>query len=358
MLTNYRQKYSTNELDFDIGQKLRTEHFIALLILSIVIGFRYEVGVDWEGYKQTFELIKANPQVQFNDQYMEIGFFFINRIIADLGLSYQWMFFVVTFITWYFYFKSLPDFLLPLLLFFLFVDEYFFWGMNGVRQFTAMSIWMLATQYIITKNVKKYILLLLLASLIHRSVLILIPFYFIPYDKLYNRYFWTGLFIFSLIIGSSNQFIDYIESITIYLGQKIEVIGIYIRHIDRNRLIIAEETHVGLGFLFKTIVNLFTILISDHVIKKYPKTTIYFILLFIGSILFNLSYNIALIGRVNNYFLIFRSAVLAISVYHFWHIPRYRIAVIGFCSLYFLLFLVATFNSSNMCNPYRFSFTY
>ncbi|NQU86209.1 MAG: EpsG family protein [Mariniphaga sp.] len=330
-LTGYKQKLATAELVFDTKQKLRLQHFAALLIISFVVGFRYEVGVDWEGYRMDFEAIKNSPYLSFSYQYMELGFFYINKIIAQIGLSYPWMFFTVALITWYFFFKSIPNFLLPLFIFFLFVDEYFFWGMNGVRQFAAMSIWMLATRYIITKNIKKYILLLLLASLFHRSVLILLPFFFIPYYRLYKKYLWIGLFVFSLIIGSSNTFIGYIESITIYLDQKIEIVGLYVRYIDSNRLVIDKETQLGLGFLFKTMLNLFVILISGNVIKKHPKTTVYFILFFMGAILFNLSYNIQLLGRINNYFLIIRSVVLAISAWHFLQIPKYRIFIVGFC---------------------------
>ena len=150
--------------------------------------------------------------------------------------------------------------------------------------------------------------------------------------------------------------LNYLESILILFGNKIEFIGIYIRYIDSDRFLINEEIQTGFGFLFKIIINLLIILISSSVIKIYPKTTIYFVLFFIGAILFNLTYNIQLVGRVNNYFLIIRSLLLAVSVVHFWKNPKVRILVIGFCFLYFILFLSAIYNSSNMSNPYQFSF--
>lgn len=355
-LTGYKQKFTTSELSLEVFPKLRLQHFIALLLIAFIVGFRYEVGVDWEGYKTDFEFIKARPHLHFTDQYMEPGFFYINKIIADWGLSYEWMFFTVALLTWYFFFISVPKYLLPLFIFFLFVDEYFFWGMNGVRQFAAMSIWLVAIKYIINKNLLKYILLMVIASLFHRSALILLPFYFIPYIKLNKKLLWIGLFLGSLIIGTSSVFVNMVESIIIWLGQKIEVIGIYVRYIDSNRFVINEETQAGLGFLFKILVNFLIILISGKVIKQHPKTAIYFILFFIGAILFNLSYNILLLGRINNYFMIIRSVILAIAVWYYWKNPKYRYAVIGFCSLYFFLFLRAILNSSNMCSPYQFSF--
>ena len=152
LLTSYKQKFATAELPFETLPKLRMQHFVALLLIAFIVGFRYEVGNDWEGYKIGFETIKNSPYLSFSNQYLEPGYFFINKIIANLGLSYEWMFFTVALLTWYFYFKSVPKFLLPLFIFFLFVDEYFFWGMNGVRQFVAMSIWLVAIKYIINKN--------------------------------------------------------------------------------------------------------------------------------------------------------------------------------------------------------------
>ena len=153
-----------------------------------------------------------------------------------------------------------------------------------------------------------------LASLFHSSVLIFVPFYFISYQKINKKYVWVVFFFISLIVGGNSQLLNYLENIFILIGIKIEFIGSYIRYIDSDSLIINEETQTGFGFLFKIIINLLIILISSSVIKSYPKTTIYFVLFFIGAILFNLSYNIQLIGRVNHYFLIIRSLVLAVSV--------------------------------------------
>jgi hypothetical protein len=356
ILTGYKQKFATSQLSFESIPKLRIQHWAALLLISFIVGFRYEVGVDWEGYKAGFEFIKSRPHLHFSDQYMEIGFFYINKIIAKVGLSYTWMFFSMAVITWYFFFKSVPKFLLPLFIFFLFADEFFFWGMNGVRQFTAMSIWLFSIRYITNKKLLKYLLIIFIASLFHRSVLILLPFYFIPFGHINKQKIWIGLFIVTLIIGSSNIFLNFIQSILVIVGQKIPIIGLYARYINSNVLEIATGTKIGLGFLFKTCINLLIILVSQSVIKKYPQVVIYFVLFFIGAILFNLSYNIQLLGRLNNYFIIMRSVVLAISIWHFWQTPKYRILIISFVSLYFILFLTAIFNASNMCSPFQFSF--
>src|SRR5690606_22473386 len=104
------------------------------------------------------------------------------------------MFFVVSFISWFFFFKAVPRTILPLFLFFMFATEYFFWGMNGVRQFIAMGIWLFSIKFIVSRNIKKYLFLILFASIFHKSVLLLIFIYFIPFYKLYNRKVWLAIF--------------------------------------------------------------------------------------------------------------------------------------------------------------------
>lgn len=355
-VTSYKQKFITAELEFGAVQKLRLQHFAALILFSLIIGFRHNVGVDWESYKLNFELLKDSPLISFNEQKNEIAFFYINKIIIALGLGFQWMFFTMAMITWYFYFKSLPKFLLPLLLFFLFVDEYFFWSMNGVRQFVAMGIWLFSTRYILNKKLFKYVIFILIASLFHRSALVLLPLYFLPYTKIHNRYFWLVLFVITFFIGNINFLLDLIKPGLQSIGQKVGVFEVYNYYLERDQIEINTDVQLGLGYIFKLLVNAFLIIVSSLVIKKHPKTSLFFVLFFIGTIFFNLFYSIQLLGRINNYFLIMRSVVIAISIWYFWKTKEYRIYIYLFCLLYFIIFLVSIYNSSNLCSPFRFTF--
>jgi hypothetical protein len=356
ILTGYKQKFVSSELSFEAKPKIQLQQFLALLLLAFIIGFRYEVGVDWFGYKTYFESIKNNPSLTINDQMMEPGFYYINKVIANWGLSYEWMFFAIAFLSWLFYFKSVPPFILPLFIFFLFVDEYFFWGMNGVRQFAAMSIWLFSIRFIVNKKILKYIFLILLASIFHRSVLILFPFYFLPQIKNYKKYLMISIFFISILFGTSKTFISLIEEFTLWLGQYFDFIGTYSNYISSDYFTINTEIEGGLGYIFKIIVNLSIFILGGSVVKKKPELSIYFILFFIGAIIFNLSYNVQILGRFNNYFLIFRPVVISFIIWYYWKIPNYRLIIITFCSLYLILFLRAIYSSSNMCSPYQFSF--
>jgi hypothetical protein len=263
----------------------------------------------------------------------------------------------MAFITWYFYFKSVPRVLIPLFIYFLFVNEYFFWGMNGVRQFAAMAIWIFSLRYLIDEDLKRYLIFIFMASLFHASALFLIPLYFVPYDKLYSRFFWFSVFLGSLVFV---YFIDltilhiYIEMATLYLSQYFDVASRYARYIQSGSLV-EQQTQLGLGFVFKLIVNGFIIWVSADLVKYKTKLKPYFILFFIGAILFNIFYEFKLVGRLNNYFQIIKSVLLAYITYYYWFIDKKRVLVIVGICLYFLLYLSTIYNSSNMCCPYQFS---
>lgn len=72
---------------------------------------------------------------------------------------------------------------------FLFVisTDYISWMYNGIRQFTAVTITLLAFKWILKKNYMRAIIIILCASLIHKSALILIPFIFICQGKAWNK---------------------------------------------------------------------------------------------------------------------------------------------------------------------------
>ena len=132
-------------------------------------------------------------------------------------------------------------------------------------------------------------------------------------------------------------------------------LSIYSRYFESGKYI-AQELSIGLGYIFRQLVTILILVFSKSVIKAFPQTKIYFVLYFCGAIFFNMFYMFQLIDRLNIYFLILRSIVLAILVFHLWKTRKYRIVSITLLALYFYLYLTTIYNSSNMCSPYDFSF--
>ena len=65
--------------------------------------------------------------------------------------------------------------------------DYMSWAQNGVRQFLAVTIALLATPFMLKKKYIPAILLIILASTMHQSALLMIPLMFIAQGKPWNR---------------------------------------------------------------------------------------------------------------------------------------------------------------------------
>ena len=82
---------------------------------------------------------------------------------------------------------------------FLASTDYISWMFNGLRQFTAVVIGLAATQYILQKRWIPTILLILLASTMHQSALLLFPIAIIVQGKAWNRR--TLLFLLATMVA-------------------------------------------------------------------------------------------------------------------------------------------------------------
>lgn len=64
------------------------------------------------------------------------------------------------------------------------VGAYYSFGFNGIRQYLAISIFLYSFKFIENKNFKKYLLMIFIGSLFHKTILFCLPLYFILNLKL------------------------------------------------------------------------------------------------------------------------------------------------------------------------------
>ncbi len=90
-----------------------------------------------------------------------------------------------------------------LLSLFVFVSSatYLSWMMNGLRQFMAVTIILLSIPFLMKKKYLKVCLIVLLATAIHQTAIIMLPILLIVQGKIFNRY--TMLFIIVSITAMS-----------------------------------------------------------------------------------------------------------------------------------------------------------
>ena len=153
---------------------------IALLPMLLVSAIRYDVGWDYlDIYTNAFFLIGKGYMPFY---FTEIPFdCFIKIVYIVFNQNPDWLFFICSTITFIFLAKACKDQSVNIVfsIILIFLIRYYFLTLNIVRQGIAMSIILYSLKFIKEKNLKKYLLTIILASCFHMMALIYIPMYFI-----------------------------------------------------------------------------------------------------------------------------------------------------------------------------------
>ena len=129
------------------------------------------------------------------------GFYFISALIKNLGVSdVKVYFFILAAVQAYLLFRVYRKYSARYVVcFFLFIasTDYISWMFNGIRQFVAVTVTLLAFDFILKRKYIKAILIIIIASLFHQSALLVIPFVFIVQGRAWNK---KTLFFILLIL--------------------------------------------------------------------------------------------------------------------------------------------------------------
>ncbi len=161
-------------------------NFIFLIILIVFIGLRYDVGGDWDIYKNDFyENISSFNLLKF-DYVRDFGYEFLSYLIFKL----EFEIYVLNLILAVLFVYSLNKFSIN------FTDNYWIifviafpylitvGAMGFVRQAAAVSFILLSLCYFQKKDLIKFLIIFLGALLFHKSSAILLPFLLISNLKL------------------------------------------------------------------------------------------------------------------------------------------------------------------------------
>ncbi len=154
--------------------------FIPLLVL---VGFRdISVGVDTDNYALAFDRIINNDMTSADRNWLGFGYIAIGKIIgAVFGDNYIYLNLTIGFLTLFFFYKAIwKNSDIPTLSLYIFISMCLFYQtFNQSRQMLAIAILFYSIQYIKTKNLKGFIFFVLLATSIHSSAIIFLPFYYL-----------------------------------------------------------------------------------------------------------------------------------------------------------------------------------
>ena len=174
-------------------------------LLAGVSACRIAVGNDYWVYRDNFKLIAQNRHVS-----SEFGFNLIVGWMQDFfGYdNYLPIFGLFSLITVFFFVKALHDqgSWYVFSLFLLMTGGYYFNSLNSVRYYLALAIALFSMKYVLRGEYGKFILLILVGTAFHKSILLVIPVYlvarFLASIRLKKWHYVVGaLFILSLIFG-------------------------------------------------------------------------------------------------------------------------------------------------------------
>ena len=167
-----------------------------LLVLPYIIwgGFRTNAFGDTWAYRRAFQAIPegfGQLENYMDSMTKDKGFYLLGALWKNIVGSNDVVYFLafallqMGILAW-FYRKYSLDYWFSIFLFIASTD-YLSWVFNGMRQFTAVVIVLLATPCILKKRYVPAILLIVLASTMHQSALLMIPFLFLAQGKAWNK---------------------------------------------------------------------------------------------------------------------------------------------------------------------------
>lgn len=231
------------------------KQYSARLIVSLIPLFlfgatRENFGQDYIAYASFFEQVKFyeyNPNVR-----MEVGYYYLNKLLPNfrsllvvqtllLCVSYYYLF------KWYIPYKYAW---LGFVLLFLNSPFTVFFMLSGIRNGISISILILSSYFIYKKKLPTYILLIFIASLFHKSILIVGPIaYFMGIKEDINQkslIIWLSVIVF-IAVASTTILLDYAS---LFITEYFDRYETYIE--------IAKAEDGGAGLL----ISLFSIIIS------------------------------------------------------------------------------------------------
>lgn len=169
---------------------------VALLVLPYIIwaGFRGNSIGDTGAYRNAFRImpdtlhgLPAYIETISKDTGFSMLSVFIKIIFGNSDVVYFLILAIIQIICLVIMFRKYScDFWLSIFLF-IASTEYIGWMHNGIRQFTAAALIYVATDLLIEKKYVPLVGVILLASTIHGSALLMIPIVFIIHGKAWNK---------------------------------------------------------------------------------------------------------------------------------------------------------------------------
>lgn len=149
--------------------------YLIFLITFLFSGLRYQIGTDYLNYKYVFDNLRMDDIA-----LLEYGNYILMYLVQLIDGPFQLYILVTSFIICYSFFKFVKLFSRDKsisLFIFLFFGLFFLSSLNFIRQFLAISFFILALCSILEKKIIKTIFFIIFSILFHTSALVTLPIF-------------------------------------------------------------------------------------------------------------------------------------------------------------------------------------
>ncbi len=227
MVTYYPERY---QVKLDKSARIVTVKpknilmFLSILPMILVSGLRYMVGVDYNSYAWIFgAIVKTNEKT-----HVETGYALLNKIVGQFTDNFVWLFVATSAIIICFVAVGIKQNSNNIAYsMFLFMSlGYFFYSMNSIRHFMALSIYFFAQKYMKKQEFLKFLAFILLAASFHKIALIGIPIYFV-FTRKFKLSYYVIISVFLVIFAVLNKQIMNVIFSFVYTSYKNSVYNVY-----------------------------------------------------------------------------------------------------------------------------------
>ena len=302
---------------------------LSILIFALICGVRYNVGVDNLSYIRQYTHLQQTGNLSRDN--FEPLFGAVANICASLNLHFSlFMGFWAGLQLFFVYYSMRRDkYLLPFLALFIVLGPTFLSWTNGLRQTVVICIFTFLIEYIIAHKLWHYVIGILICSCIHKSAIILLPFYFVFQKPLYfkSRSLNISIVIVCTILGMNPGWIYMVNDL-----KGVLAFMDYGNYADQLELITENAdqamawgpARVGLYILDILAIALFPKIKEIYRLDK--RFDVYFCAFLFGTFFFNLFANTSHIFlRPIAYFRDFRLIIVPVCLYYLFKERRYAL---------------------------------
>lgn len=322
------------------------------LVFGIVFGMRWDVGQDNLAYLDIY----INNDTE-NKEYL---FKFLNDSLYNAKIHYCIYFGLFAFLQCFLVFYTLKNqsYIWAFLVIALFGGHFFWDWMNGMRQEIASCIMLFGTNFIIKKNLKKYLLCVIVAMGFHISAIIfLLLYYFVVSGKNLCPKKLLQLAIYCVCIVIALTKIDILAKIfpAIELLNQIDELSHYSIYNENVLQNFADITKIGYLFYILCFINIIIILYYNKIRKYFDskRFTIYYNFYYWGMICETLVASNMVLARPFRYFRIYKLIMIAYLLYYLY---SHRNNINSLCFVSILLALLAGVILISITSPFNFYF--